>query len=173
MGYIELKPGRGAFAAITSKEREREKAKFGISWFEANAVKIYEWQEARMCVEPHMCAIAAQKATEKERAALSKNIEDFAKNADSGNLEELCRLEYEFHDLLSAMTHNPLVIALYGEMRKLFKEFVTNGTYKDKTFEHTVNEHKRIADAVVGGDGYGAKKAMEEHLASSANKIPV
>ena len=173
MGYVEMRPGRGAFAVITSKEAERKKSGLGIEWFENNAVKIYEWQEARACLEPQMAYLAATKATDEERKKLTDNVKKFQDSVKDGDDKSIFALESEFHMLVACMTHNPVLRELYNAMTPMFSEFITNSAYRDKDSTHTVKEHKKIADAIIEGNAVAAKKAMEEHLSSYVNKQPV
>ena len=61
-GYIEIKPGRGAFVVRKTGDDEVSLSE----WFDRNRLKLNDYTEVREIVEPKAARLAAERSTEAE-----------------------------------------------------------------------------------------------------------
>lgn len=62
MGYVELRPGRGAFAVITSPDDEFSMRENAIRYFKGNQGSLNDFLEVWNLIEPYAASLAATRA---------------------------------------------------------------------------------------------------------------
>lgn len=173
MGYVELKPGRGAFVAEDNLRDRTE------NWFTVNEDTLVDFRSLRWMVEPESAAIAAACRTEEDMAGLqaltdcfSEESHRYAVSGDRGLTPQLTRLDQEFHTLLLRISGNMLLTQLYGQISPLFRQYSIRAyTLSPSSADKTDREHRQIADAVLAGDADGARKAMQAHLTAAGEQM--
>lgn len=158
--------GKGTFAgprpAIGSES-------FRIVTSQTNPLEI---MEARLMLEPHIAATAAQRASfqEIERLALCAR-----RNHEANDLATNEKWDVLFHETLAIATGNSLLIALYGGISKIRlsdewflkkQEWITNNSW-----EPFKKQHAAIVQAVRDRDEDRAEKTMRDHLISVRQHI--
>ena len=169
MGYVELKPGSGAFVA---EDNLRDRAE---NWFTVNEDTLVDFRSLRWMVEPESAALAAACRTEKDMAVLqaltdrfSEESHRYAASGDRGLTPQLTRLDQQFHTLLLRSSGNMLLTQMYGQIAPLFRQYSIRAfTLRPSSADQTAREHRRIADAVLAGDADGAREAMRAHLTAA------
>jgi DNA-binding GntR family transcriptional regulator len=143
---LELVPNRGAFAAAPSLDQARE---------------VYE---ARRILEGGIVGHLAQSLDAAAAKALQAHVQQEEAAAAAGDRARSIRLSGEFHLLLGRATGNPLVV------REL-QHLVSRTSMLVALFEPArsmrcaCEEHADILAPLCAGDGSGAMKAMQRHLA--------
>lgn len=173
MGYVELKPGRGAFVAEDNLQDRAE------NWFTVNENTLGDFRSLRRMVEPESAALAAARRTEADMAELQELMNRFSEESrrytasgDRGLTPQLTRLDQQFHTLLLRLSGNTLLTQLYRQIAPLFRQYsIRVFTITPAATERTYREHRRIADAVLAGDAAGAKEAMQAHLTSAGEQM--
>ncbi len=131
-----------------------------------------EIMEARLMLEPHIAAAAAQRASfqEIERLALCAK-----RNHEANDLETNEKWDVLFHETLVIATRNSLLIALYGGISKMRlsdewclrkQQWIT-----PENWDSFKRQHSAVVQAVRERDETGAEKAMLEHLISVRQHI--
>ena len=97
MGYVELKPSRGAFVAEGDLQSRTEK------WFTVNENTLEDFRNLRCMVEPESACLAAGRVTEDDRRILQDLAERFGalgrqytETGDRGLTFHLARLDEHF-----------------------------------------------------------------------------
>lgn len=169
MGYVELKPGRGAFVAEDNLQDRAE------NWFTVNEDTLVDFRSLRWMVEPESAAIAAVRRTEADMARLRELTDRFSEESrrytasgDIGLTPQLTRLDQQFHTLLLQISGNLLLTQLYGHIAPLFRQYSIRAfTLSPSAADKTDREHRRIAEAVLEGDADHAREAMQAHLTAA------
>ena len=118
----------------------------------------------RMQIEGLASKWAAERITEQEKTRLAEIVELAIFYAEKGNIEQTWYLDHSFHDgLYTASGSNPLCNTL-----RTYHNYV--GRAREKSFKTgdraivAAQEHKKILDAVVAGDGELAEQLTRQHI---------
>ncbi len=173
MGYVELKPSRGAFVASGDIRTQAEK------WFTINENTLENFRELRYMVEPESAHLAAVRHSEEDMAIL-KDLTDrfnalsrqYIETGDRGLTPHLTRLDEQFHTHLIRISGNLLLLQLYEQISPLFQQYsIRSFTLSPDGSREADKEHRTICLAVLSGDGEKARDAMKKHLASAEDKM--
>lgn len=114
----------------------------------------------RLMLEPEIARMAAEHATEEQKDALVRQCDKVEEIICQGknHMEEDVRL----HEMIAACSGNRVMEKLVPVINSSIAVFVdvTNGRLRQETIE----THREIVDAIVAGDGDGARCAMNMHL---------
>lgn len=131
---------------------------------------VAELFETRRVLEVPVFAMAAERATDAERAHI---VELAAKFEPSLEIGEFRRLDREFHTTIAAACANPLLIELYGKvLDRLFRsvEFFTllsaeaNQSEVARIIAQSCAAHREIAEGFRSRDARAVLAATESHL---------
>jgi GntR family transcriptional repressor for pyruvate dehydrogenase complex len=131
---------------------------------------VAELFETRRVLEVPIFQLAAERATDAERARIAVVAARFDAPLDIGDFR---RLDREFHTTIAAACGNPLLIELYGKvLDQLFRsvEFFTllsaesNQSEVARIVAESSEAHRRIAAAFSARDTDGVRTAAERHL---------
>ena len=173
MGYVELKPGRGAFVAEDDPRGRAE------NWFTVNEDTLVDFRSLRWMVEPESAALAAVRRMESDITELqaltdrfSETSRQYAETGDRGLTPVLTRLDQQFHTLVLRISGNTLLTQLYSQISPLFRQYSIRAfTTNPEASRYTDREHRCIADTITAGNASGAKSAMEAHLTAAGQQI--
>ena len=170
MGYVELRPGKGAFAAVTTEEEVRSLRDHAKDWFAVNERTMEEFLQVRHLVEPKAAALAAGFIGEEGAAELERELVRFEEAL--GNPAELAAADRNFHTLIVRESNNQLLYQFYLQTKDLFLQYSTRSfTFSGDTAMNTLEEHKKILSAIRAGDAEGACAAMTEHLNIAEDRL--
>lgn len=123
--------------------------------------------EARLVLEPALAALAAQRATDDERAQLTANLERTG-SATAGSryteYETYLQLSSEFHASIAKMARSPYLSAALAAVPVHALRFRRFGEAGVDDAEVSVAEHRAVAEAVLAGDPPAAREAMAAHV---------
>ena len=165
MGYVDLKPGRGAFAEITSADDEiLSLSKNARNWFTVNRKTLGEFSEIRELIEPRAaekCAVSADETVVRE---LSSILDRFSALIASGEAESagLAAIDREFHLCVIKNSGNSLLYLMYSQLGELFRQYSSSSfAARPGTAASTLDEHTEIFRAISRHDpaGGGDEKA--------------
>jgi GntR family transcriptional repressor for pyruvate dehydrogenase complex len=131
---------------------------------------VAELFETRRVLEVPIFQLAAERASDDERARIAIVAARFDAPLDIGDFR---RLDREFHTTIAAACGNPLLIELYGKvLDQLFRsvEFYTllsaesNQSEVARIVAESSEAHGRIAAAFSARDTAGVRAAAERHL---------
>ena len=159
-GFIEMKPGRGAFLKST-REVEVDNIR---EWFIDNAPKLSDFIEVRLAIETLAIKIAATKRTEEQIEELDATRIGIEKAIENDHTQEISRLDELFHKQIVQMTENSLLLKIHDLVSLEFRN------YRDVSFNvrhnalNAIEPHRHIADAIRKKDVDAAVKSLEDHL---------
>jgi GntR family transcriptional repressor for pyruvate dehydrogenase complex len=160
LGYVELKPGQGAFVRDTDphdKETIRR-------WFKESAPKLEDLIEVRVSLE----ILAVRKAVENcSRAGVKKLFAihaSFVRAVDAFNVSDISQYDEAFHKQIFSMSNNTLLINLYNIVAvELQKYRVMSFSLKENGL-NAIKPHRKIAEAIRNRDAADAVSQMGKHL---------
>jgi GntR family transcriptional repressor for pyruvate dehydrogenase complex len=117
--------------------------------------------DLRRIVEPAVCQRAAERATPAEIDALRQNLEETYLDLAP---EDIARLDREFHLLLARASQNEFLVALMSALSDMIHSFRVSSQRISENRARSLDEHRRVFDAVRKGDGEAAYAAMNRHI---------
>lgn len=138
----------------------------GMSVRRLDATELAELYDARALLQGFTCALAARRARPEQVQELRAQLDALEQALRAGDTALYYRLNLEFHEtMLRAAAHRrgaAMYRALLKEshpLRRLMLE-----TPENRDASHL--EHRRMVDAIAGGDAEAARQAGEAHVLS-------
>lgn len=159
-GFIEIKPGRGAFVVRTS-EVELDEI---IEWFVRNEVDLKDCIEVRTAMEPLAVKLAIERGTENDIAQLARVHVSFLKAVSENNTISIAEYDERFHDLIVEISRNKLLISINRKVSEFFRVFRNRTFQIQRNTQNAVEPHTNIMNAILARDVAAGQKYMLEHL---------
>lgn len=161
---LEVRRGKGTFV---SAQPGVMKDPFGFEMLDNVDVLIHLF-EARLIMEPEIAALAAKRADEKDKEALTKTYEKMVKviEQDLNHAHE----DFEFHKILAMSCKNPVLERIIP----ILNESIIKGvlaTHDDTHRLHVLEHHKKLLECVYEGDEDGARNAMRAHIETGISSV--
>ncbi|WP_030902798.1 FadR/GntR family transcriptional regulator [Streptomyces sp. NRRL F-5126] len=120
--------------------------------------------DARDALETKLAALAADRHTAADVAAIDAALAEMAEAVERG---ELCAAEDQrFHGAVTAAAHSPLLADFMAEIAQPIAESRTESLRQPGRPAQSLKQHRRIAAAVRAGDADAAAAAMHHHVAA-------
>jgi DNA-binding FadR family transcriptional regulator len=169
-GLVRVKHGRGATVNESGRWRVFDpEVLSGMLASAHGAAVLGEYLECRRILEIEAVGLAAERATERDLAALS---DAFARMTTSAELaranpaaEELFHeADIAFHRTLIAATGNRALGSLAEPIHRALTAARRPLARPDRRMDRGLPEHRRILTAIAGRDPEEARAAMRDHL---------
>jgi GntR family transcriptional repressor for pyruvate dehydrogenase complex len=165
-GLIDLQPGSGIF--VGSHTMLSLMAHGPVPSLLTTADELQEFIEARRVLEPELAALAAVKATEEDLKELESILQRMENTVAEGIFDDLPWVD--FHGALFRAAHNRLLLEMTTPIVQLLSQVTpymitaqgerrTNGR-----FEHKIEVHRMLYDAVRSRDPNAARQAALDHV---------
>ena len=159
MGVMKIRHGVGTFVA----DGPPEFGKSSLSMMSAlHGFQTWQMFEARLILESHVAALAAERGKEEHHAALAEEVAEMFASLE--NPTEYLVHDVIFHRIISQASGNPILAAVI--------ETITSALYESrrKTVEHSIDlresaeMHREIYRAIRARKPQEAHNLMEQHL---------
>ena len=139
--------------------------------------EVRELFETRRVIEIAMTDLATRHASDCQRTKIGELADEFEPGMELGQFRDL---DHRFHAAIASACNNPLLAELYGRvLRALFESPAFASLLYTQANRRQVNEiisgsaegHRRIAAAVLAGDGERAALAAGDHLAEVERRM--
>jgi GntR family transcriptional regulator, transcriptional repressor for pyruvate dehydrogenase complex len=163
---VDVRRGAGAFVSPrAAAARVRPSEALLLS-----PVDVDELLEVRRLLEPAAAEWAALRADRSELAGLQRAAEHFEVFAASleRRVELLAVHDVQLHLEIAQCADNALLGRLVERLQDLHRLQLEWSLRRPGRVEETVAEHRRVVDAIVGGDSQGAREAMLRHVTAAA-----
>lgn len=171
MGYIEIIPGKGAFALVDSPESEKMLHQNVVQWFVGNELKLRELQEVRYCIEPYAAKLAAMRRSEESLLKMKDILNSFNEAYRRKKLTDMIAYEKAFHVSIIKESGNQILFGIYKQIANMFEIYSTKSFELHGAVMKTSEEHERIYKAIAAGDPQKAEKEMLNHLDIATDKM--
>ena len=160
LGYVELRPGRGAFVA----ERLPGDELGTVEWLVRNELQLHDAIEVRRALEP----MAARRMTELGDTAAVEQLaalhQQFLAAVEQEDTARIASLDEAFHSAIVAASGNRLLIAINQQVNQEIKTFRSKTFQVPQNVKNAVVPHSSILRAIRAGNSAGAEAAMRAHL---------
>jgi len=149
--WIEKNPS-GGFQVVTLTKDDIEQT-FGI----------------RSVLEAYAARLAAENHQDRDLAPLEKKIEEFKVCLESGDSDNLQKINTQFHDLLYALSKSPKLIKMINQLRAQISRF-RQIILKQNEYAHKSNEdHVKMLAAIKNRDGKTVEQLVRDHIIKGKN----
>lgn len=127
--------------------------------------------EVRLALEPTAAALAAERRTPEDLAAMTRALERM--RAETASPVGFARADLELHLAVGAASRNPMIRSMAAVIQAALMEAFTVSPPVDRPELHaeTVAAHARIVDCIAAGDAQGAAAAMRAVIQSGVDRV--
>ena len=152
-GYVITMPRRGTYVA-------------DISIRDVNEVF-----EIRISLDSLASGLAAERITDEELDRLQRLLVMIYGYIKENNMDKIVETDMQFHDLLYQASRNARLVGMIAHLREQLTRFRTTSMSFPGRLEATLEEHRRIVEAIAQGDVKAAKRASEYHMEKSEQTL--
>lgn len=159
-GYVEIKPGRGAFVAEYIPDANGG----ALEWLIQNEATLRDAIEIRYDLEPLAAHRMAEKGSDEAIRRLEGLHEQLLEAVQSQDTVRIAQLDEDFHSAILEGTGNQLLIAINQQIIQGMKMFRYKTFQVPQNILNVVQPHTQIMRTIRARDGEGAESAMRSHL---------
>jgi GntR family transcriptional regulator, transcriptional repressor for pyruvate dehydrogenase complex len=167
-GVIEIRVGAGGGPFVARPDPGRLARMLSLL-LRMSDVTLREVLDARLIVEPALAGQAAALRDDHHVAALRAN--QAALEAAPRGSPEFLRLNQEFHTLLADASGNRPLAALWSALAAIADGHEAGVRYSPAALSGMIAAHRKLTDAVAGGDGATAVWVMTSHLGATRDYV--
>ena len=159
LGYVDLRPGKGAFVA-----RSEERPSDVKSWYDVEDAKFYDFMEVRMAIETLAVRLSVERASSKQVRELAQVQESFDEAVRSQDLVRMIMLDELFHTKIIGFTRNQLLININKQLLESFRIYRGDSFTNKDVYVNAVEPHERILFCFQTKNAVQAVEEMQKHL---------
>jgi GntR family transcriptional regulator, transcriptional repressor for pyruvate dehydrogenase complex len=173
MGYVEIRPGRGAYLQRKSLDVP---VRSNLSWLGSRKAEVSEIIEVRMQLEPFAARLAAERASDEDIARIDAIRVEYEDTLGSGPFcdaigEQLGLLDARLHTAIAEAAKNALLVDLNNVVIEAFREFRTRTFKVENHARNAVAPHRRIVASLQKRDVAAAQRDMKNHMFKTLEDI--
>jgi len=163
LGVVEIKQGNGTYITSEPSHMLLTPLSFVILLQKGMANEILE---LRSLFQVGYCQLAARKATSEEMERIGKILEDWTIYAHKPacDIEQLVKLDLNFHFAILNATHNPFVIKIGHAIEELFYASMRTTISDEIGLKLGIEGHKKILQALYSRNPETIRYVVEESL---------
>jgi len=127
--------------------------------------------EVRLTLEPRAARLAAERATDDDRARISVLLKELEHVRDKPDERALIDLDQRIHRHIYDCTHNPFLAATLNEYYVLTLRIWFLALDRVARLDDAVREHGELLSSIRAGDAERADEAMRRHVTGFENAI--
>ncbi len=160
-GLVELRMGSSG-GAVLKRGNHAVVVNALSDLYHVGAILPIHVTEARIWVEGVLMEVLCERITDSELDLLQQNVKEMEKAENSGDYEARSRLNLEFHAMLGAATHNPIMEIVMKAIMELMRLFVEKLGQTQKSY--TVPSRRRLMKHLRERNAVEARKEMVHFL---------
>jgi DNA-binding GntR family transcriptional regulator len=154
-------PVREALRTLAQEKLVEVYPRRGIFVSSVNARDLASLSEVRAVIEGHAARLAAERATDEERAQAAELIPELDRPADP---RALIDLDQRIHRHVYRCAHNRFLEETLEEYYVLTLRIWFLALDRVARLDEAVREHRELMEAIRDGDGGRAEEAMHRHV---------
>lgn len=132
--------------------------------FSMGKIKISNFTEARMAIEPFSVKLATERITEDSLRKVRQNIQEARECLNKKNKNDARLLDLEFHRLIAQASQNPVIFFMIDSIMDIMENNISSIPLSVKPVERTNQYHEEIYGAVRDRDVRRAQDLMLKHI---------
>ncbi len=158
-GLVVSKRGSGTFINTENLDAALDLLAANLN---GGAAALQDIFEMRHLMEPHIAALAAQRATADQVWRLREILTEQQRQIDLG--ETGVESDTAFHFTLAAATHNSALVKVVSAIEDILQMSRDKSLQEPGRPQRSLESHRRILRMVESGDAAGCRQAMDHHL---------
>ncbi|EGP08428.1 FadR/GntR family transcriptional regulator [Afipia clevelandensis] len=169
-GLVSVRPRHGTHVRPRGEWSllDRDVLSWLISKEEPNRELLLALQEVRLIIEPAAAALAAERATAKDRKRIMTAL---AAMEASHDVPTAIVADKEFHLAIIDATHNPVLQGFRGAIDTILSAVFMVATGSPGWFDENLPNHAIAARAIADGNAEKARAAMQQVLGYTQFKL--
>jgi len=159
-GFVEIKPGRGAFVART----DELKLENVIEWFVRNEVELKDFIEIRTALEPLAVRLTIQRCTDADIAQIERTHEKFMEAVQNRDAAGIALCDERFHNQIVEKSRNQLLISINRKVSECVQAFRSKTFLVEENIKNAVEPHQNILAAIKNRDVEAGDVHIRRHL---------
>jgi DNA-binding FadR family transcriptional regulator len=156
LGVIDVAVGEGMFVGRGETSLLSRPLSWGLLLSERST---QEAIEARSCVEAKLAALAAERATEAEIAAIGDRLD--AMRASLHDPREYSRCDFAFHLTVAEAAHNRLLYQVLESLQHILRIWIVEVIMGRDDLSESLGYHVATYQAIRARDSEAARRAVE------------
>lgn len=152
-GFLVMVPRRGTYVADLSIK------------------DISEVFEIRTSLDVLAAGIAVERITEEELEELERLLVQISEYIDMGDMEKVVEADGQFHDVLYRACRNDRLVGIINNLREQFTRFRAVSINYPGRLKNTLEEHRRLVEAIAARDAETAQRYAREHLENAEQTL--
>ena len=152
-GYVIMMPRRGTYVA-------------NLSIRDVNEVF-----EIRTSLDSLASGLAAERITDEELERLQRLLVAIGEYIEANDMDKIVETDTEFHDLLHQASRNSRLVGIIFNLREQLTRFRSTSMSFPGRLKATLEEHRRIVEAIAQGNVAEAQAAAEYHMEKSEQTL--
>lgn len=166
LGIVDVRPGSGTYLRATASDLLPQTLRWGLLIGPKSTAELLE---LRSGLEIYVARVAASRAEDADRAALSGTLERMASNEH--NLAVFARADRDFHHALGVAARNETLVDLLAVVRSLLQVYADRAVQDADAAAIALTEHRAVLAAIEQGDPDAAASAMAVHMATASARL--
>lgn len=154
-------PVREALRALEADGWIRAKARQGYFVREKSPVEIYDLFESRLVLEPAAAALAAERRSQEDMAALARITAQARASAKIGDGGRLALLNQDYHAAIARATGNAVLEDMLAGLGKRVRFYTVLANSRRDT---AIDEHEELNEAILRRDSASAAAIARDHI---------
>ena len=162
-GILEIKRGMEGGAFIRDPNTKFIN-NFLQDMFSMGKIKIPNFTEARMAVEPYCVKLAAERITDESLEKIRQNIQESKECLDKNNQNDARLLDLEFHRLIAQASQNPVIFFMIDSIMDIMENNISSIPLSMEPVKRTNQYHEEIYLALREMNVPRAQDLMLRHI---------
>ncbi len=167
MGMIDIRPGQGTY--ISSDESSFFIIPLSWSLF-LNGTQIEDIIEVRNQMQISAAELAASNRDDEFLSELNKICHEIHVAYRKLDYKTCLEGDVEFHLCIAKGSGNQILYSMSLTISNLMRHISGTGMVEEKQLNEIYEEHNKVYDLILAGDGQGAAEAMKYHLSKSKER---
>jgi DNA-binding GntR family transcriptional regulator len=162
---ISRTPVREAMHKLEREGLLRKLPKGGFAVVNLTREEIEESFGIRCVLESYAARLAAANYREEELLPLEEKIQEFQQCLDKGLLEDLPRINTQFHNLFYSLSKSPRLIKMISDLTDQISRFRKILLKTERWAETSNRDHRKMLEAIRKRDLDQVERVVKEHIA--------
>ncbi|WP_425059658.1 HTH-type transcriptional repressor RspR [Sporomusa carbonis] len=152
-GFVVMIPRRGTYVADLSIK------------------DINEVYEIRTALDVLAAGLAVERITEDELEQLERLLVEIGELIGGGDTDKIVEIDSQFHDVLYRASRNDRLVGIINNLREQFTRFRSISIQYPGRMEKSIEEHRRLVEAIASRDTELAQQIAREHMENSEQTL--
>jgi len=166
LGIVDSRPGSGTYLRNHTSDLLPAIINWGLALGQSRTLDLVE---ARSELEVITARLAAQRATQGDIARLKVHLDRMTDSVDS--LSDFIDADVAFHLEIANIAGNTALVDILHSVRSLLRVWIQRVVNADGNTGPTLDEHRRIFQAIRAASSVEAESAMRAHMQSAGSRL--